>query len=205
MYHGERFNGLTHLSGAFLALAGAVVLIVIGAMKGDPWRIVSFSIYGASLFFLYLSSTLYHSTRGRAKVVFRKLDHAAIYLLIAGTYTPFTLVTLTGPWGWSIFGVVWGLALAGIAQEIWLAKGARSLSLAIYLLMGWVALVAVVPLVRALSWPGFALMLAGGAVYTVGVVFYLFDERFRHFHGIWHLFVLAGSAFHYAAILFYVA
>jgi len=205
MYHGERFNGLTHLSGAFLALAGAVVLIVIGAMKGDPWRIVSFSIYGASLFFLYLSSTLYHSTRGRAKVVFRKLDHAAIYLLIAGTYTPFTLVTLNGPWGWSIFGVVWGLALAGIAQEIWLAKGARSLSLAIYLLMGWVALVAVVPLVRALSWPGFALMLAGGAVYTVGVVFYLFDERFRHFHGIWHLFVLAGSAFHYAAILFYVA
>jgi len=205
MYRGERFNGLTHLSGAFLALGGAVVLIVIGALKGDPWRIVSFSIYGATLFFLYLSSTLYHSTRGHAKDVFRKLDHAAIYLLIAGTYTPFTLVTLNGPWGWSLFGVVWGLALLGIAQEIWFAKGARNLSLAIYLLMGWVALVAVVPLVRALSWPGFALMLAGGAVYTIGIVFYLFDERFRHFHGIWHLFVLAGSALHYVAILLYVA
>jgi hemolysin III len=205
MYHGERFNGLTHLSGAFLALGGAAVLIVIGALKGDPWRIVSFSIYGATLFFLYLSSTLYHSTRGRAKSVFRKFDHAAIYLLIAGTYTPFTLVTLNGPWGWSLFGVVWGLALAGMAQEIWFARGARNLSLAIYLLMGWVALVAVVPLVRALSWPGFALMLAGGAVYTVGVVFYLYDERFRHFHGIWHLFVLAGSAVHYVAILLYVA
>ena len=205
MYSGERFNGLTHLSGAFLALGGAVVLIVIGALKGDPWRIVSFSIYGATLFFLYLSSTLYHSTRGHAKDVFRKLDHAAIYLLIAGTYTPFTLVSLIGPWGWSLFGVVWGLALLGIAQEIWFAKGARNLSLAIYLLMGWVALVAVVPLVRALSWPGFALMLAGGAVYTIGIVFYLFDERFRHFHGIWHLFVLAGSALHYVAILLYVA
>ena len=205
MYHGERFNGLTHLSGAFLALGGAVVLIVIGALKGDPWRIVSFSIYGATLFFLYLSSTLYHSTRGHAKDVFRKLDHAAIYLLIAGTYTPFTLVTLNGPWGWSLFGVVWGLALLGIAQEIWFAKGARFLSLAIYLLMGWVALVAVVPLIRALSWPGFALMLAGGAIYTIGVVFYVFDKRVRHFHGIWHLFVLAGSAVHYVAILLYVA
>ncbi len=205
MYHGERFNGLTHLAGAFLALGGAVVLIVIGALKGDPWRIVSFSIYGATLFFLYLSSTLYHSTRGRAKGIFRKLDHAAIYLLIAGTYTPFTLVTLNGPWGWTLFGVVWGLALLGIAQEIWFAKGARFLSLAIYLLMGWVALVAVVPLIRALSWPGFALMLAGGAIYTIGVVFYLFDKRFRHFHGIWHLFVLAGSAAHYVAILLYVA
>lgn len=205
MYYGERFNGLTHLSGAFLALGGAVVLIVIGALKGDPWRIVSFSIYGATLFFLYLSSTLYHSTRGRAKGVFRKLDHAAIYLLIAGTYTPFTLVTLNGPWGWSLFGVVWGLALIGIAQEVWFASGARVLSLAIYLLMGWVALVAAGPLLRALSWPGFALMLAGGAVYTIGIVFYLFDERFRHFHGIWHLFVLAGSAVHYVAILLYVA
>lgn len=195
MYRGERFNGLTHFSGALLALAGAVVLIVLGALKGDPWRIVSFSIYGATLFLLYLSSTLYHSTRGRAKGVFRKLDHAAIYLLIAGTYTPFTLVTLNGPWGWSLFGVVWGLALLGIVQEIWFAKGARFLSLAIYLLMGWVAL----------SWQGFALMLAGGAIYTIGVVFYLFDERFRHFHGIWHLFVLAGSAVHYVAILLYVA
>jgi predicted membrane channel-forming protein YqfA (hemolysin III family) len=109
MYPGERFNGLTHLGGTLLALAGAVVLVVMGSLKGDPWRIASFSIYGATLVFLYLSSTLYHSTRGRTKSVFRKLDHAAIYLLIAGTYTPFTLVTLNGPWGWSLFGTVWGL------------------------------------------------------------------------------------------------
>ena len=205
MYRGERFNGITHLSGALLALAGAVALIVVGALKADPWKIVSFSIYGTTLVFLYLSSTLYHSVRGRAKGVLRKMDHAAIYLLIAGTYTPFTLVTLNGPWGWSLFGVVWGLALVGIVQEIWFARGARILSLVIYLLMGWVALVAVVPLIRALSWSGFAWVAAGGAVYTAGVVFYLYDERFKHFHGIWHLFVLAGSAVHYVAILLYVA
>ena len=205
MYRGERFNGLTHLSGALLALAGAVALIVLGSLKSDPWRIVSFSIYGATLVFLYLSSTLYHSTRGRAKALFRKFDHAAIYLLIAGTYTPFALVTLNGPWGWSLFGVVWGLALLGIVQEIWLAKGARIVSLVLYLLMGWCAVVAVVPLIDALSWSGFAWVVAGGVIYTTGVVFYLYDERFRHFHGIWHLFVLAGSAIHFTAILLYVA
>jgi hemolysin III len=205
MYRGERFNGITHLSGALLALAGAVALIVLGSLKADPWRIVSFSIYGATLVFLYLSSTLYHSTRGRAKELFRKFDHAAIYLLIAGTYTPFALVSLNGPWGWSLFGVVWGLALLGIVQEVWLAKGARIVSLVLYLLMGWCAVFAVVPLIDALSWPGFAWVVAGGVIYTAGVVFYLFDERFRHFHGIWHLFVLAGSAAHYVAIVLYVA
>ena len=205
MYPGERFNGLTHLSGALLALAGTVVLIVLASLQADPWKIVSFSIYGATLFFLYLSSTLYHSTRGRAKDICRKLDHSAIYLLIAGSYTPFALVTLNGPWGWSLFGIVWGLALLGIVQELWLARGARKLSLAIYLLMGWVSVVAVVPLVEALSWAGFAWLVAGGVTYTAGVVFYLFDDRFRHFHGIWHLFVLAGSAIHYVAILLYVA
>ncbi len=205
MYRGERFNGLTHLSGALPALAGAVALIVLAALKADPWRIVSFSIYGATLFFLYLSSTLYHSVRGRAKDVFRKMDHAAIYLLIAGTYTPFTLVTLNGPWGWSLFGVVWGLAILGIVQELWFARGAHVLSLVIYLLMGWVALVAIVPIIRAISWGGFAWLAAGGAVYTAGIVFYLYDERFRYFHGIWHLFVLGGSALHYTAIVLYVA
>jgi hemolysin III len=205
MYRGERFNGFTHLSGALLALTGAIVLVVLGALKGDPWRIVSFSIYGATLFFLYLTSTLYHSTRGRAKDVLRKLDHLAIYLLIAGTYTPFTLVTLNGPWGWSLFGIVWGLAILGIVQELWIARGARVLSLVIYLLMGWVSLVAVVPIIEALSWGGFAWVAAGGAVYTAGIVFYLYDERFPHFHGIWHLFVLGGSALHYVAILRYVA
>lgn len=205
MLYGERFNGISHFAGALLALAGAIVLIVIGALKGDPWKIASFSIYGATLFFLYLTSTLYHSTQGRAKGVFRKFDHCAIYLLIAGSYTPYTLVTLNGPWGWSLFGIVWGLAVLGIAQELLLAKGARIVSLAIYLLMGWVSMVAVVPLVEALTWAGFAWLAAGGLVYTAGVLFYLFDDRFRHFHGYWHLCVLAGSAIHYFAILLYVA
>ena len=204
MYRGERFNGYTHLAGAILALAAGTTLIVAGALRGDPWRIVAFSVYAASLFLLYLISTLYHSTRGRTKDVLRKFDHCAIYLLIAGTYTPFTLVTLNGPWGWSLFGVVWGLAVIGIAQEIWLARGARVSSLVIYLAMGWVALVAAAPLLAALGPAGFTWVAAGGAVYTAGIVFYLYDERFLHWHGIWHLFVLGGSAVHFAAIWLYL-
>lgn len=205
MYHGERFNGYSHLVGALLALSGAVVLIVLGALGADPWKVVSFSIYGATLVLLYSFSTLYHSTRGRVKAVFQKLDHNAIYLLIAGTYTPFALVSLRGPWGWSLFGVVWGLAALGIIQEFFLGKRTRLLSLIIYLLMGWVALVAVVPMIDALSPAGFAWVAAGGLIYTLGIVFYLFDERFKHWHGIWHLFVIGGSVAHYFAILLYVA
>jgi hemolysin III len=205
MYHGERFNGYTHLAGAALALTGATVLVVLGAMKADPWRIVSFSIYGTTLILLYLASTLYHSTRGRTKAVFRTLDHCSIYLLIAGTYTPFALVTLRGAWGWSLFGTVWALAAAGIVQECVLARGARLVSLAIYILMGWLAIVAVAPLFHALAWQGMAWVVGGGLLYTAGIVFYLFDERIRHFHGIWHLFVVAGSAAHYIAIVAFVA
>lgn len=205
MYHGERFNTYTHLAGTLLALSGAVVLIVLGALSGDVWKIVSFSIYSATLVLMYGFSTLYHGTRGRAKNFFRMLDYNAIYLLIAGSYTPFVLVTLRGPWGWSLFGVVWGLAAVGILQEFLLGKRTRVMSLVIYVLMGWTALIAVVPLVAALSWAGFAWIAAGGVVYTVGIIFYLYDERFTHWHGIWHLFVLAGSAIHYFAILLYVA
>ena len=205
MYHGERFNGYTHLAGALLATAGAATLITLGALRGDPWRIVSFSVYGATLCLLYVASTFYHCTRGRTKAVFRKLDHSAIYLLIAGTYTPFALVTLRGAWGWSLFGCVWALALVGIVQELWLARGARLGSLLIYLLMGWIALIAVSPLAQALSWSGLGWVAVGGLVYTAGIVFYLYDERFRHWHGIWHLFVLGGSAVHYAAIVKFVA
>ena len=205
MYYGERFNTYTHLAGALLALLGAAVLIVLGVLSGDVWKVVSFSIYGTTLVLMYSLSTLYHGTRGRAKNVFRILDHNAIYLLIAGSYTPFVLVTLRGPWGWSLFGVVWGLAAAGIMQEFLLGKRTRVMSLVIYVLMGWTALIAVVPLVEALSWAGFAWIAAGGVVYTVGIIFYLYDERFTHWHGIWHLFVLAGSAIHYFAILLYVA
>lgn len=205
MYHGERFNSYTHLAGGLLALTGAVVLVVLGALREDAWKIVSFAIYGASLIVLYGISTAYHSVRGRAKAILRRLDHSAIYLLIAGTYTPFTLVSLRGPWGWTLFGIVWGLAIFGILQEIWLGRGARRLSLIIYVVAGWVAVVAVVPLIDALGLAGFTWILAGGLVYTLGLVFYLYDERFRHWHGIWHLFVIGGSAIHYFAILRYVA
>lgn len=205
MYQGERFNSISHLVGAALAMAGAVLLIVLAARLGDPWKIVSFSIYGVMLVSLYVFSTLYHSVRGgRAKNVLRKFDHCSIYLLIAGTYTPFALVSLRGSWGWWLFGVIWGLALIGMAQEIWLAKGARVWSLVIYLLMGWLAMAVVVPLWRALTPAGFAWLAAGGACYTLGIVFYATDDKVRHGHGLWHLFVLAGSACHFFAILLYV-
>jgi len=205
MYYGERLNGSTHLIGTVLAAIGAAVLVVLAARQGDPWKIVSFSIYGAMLLALYTLSTLYHSTRGRVKDVFRKLDHCSIYLLIAGTYTPFTLVTLRGAWGWSLFGVIWGLAALGIAQEAWLAKGPRILSLIIYILMGWLSVIAVKPLIAALTPAGFAWLAAGGLFFTGGIIFYALDEKLRHGHGIWHVFVLAGSASHYFAILLYVA
>jgi len=205
MYYGEKFNSITHAAGAALAAIGATVLIVASARLGDPWKIVSFSIYGAMLLLLYTVSALYHSLRGRIKDVFRKFDHCAIYLLIAGSYTPFTLVSLRGPLGWSLFGVAWGLALVGIVQEIWLAKGARILSLVIYVMMGWLALAAIMPLIAALSWGGFIWLAAGGLLYTGGIVFYATDHRVRHGHGVWHLFVLAGSACHYFAVLRYVA
>jgi hemolysin III len=205
MYHGERFNSGTHLLGTVLAAAGATVLVILAARQGDPWKIVSFSIYGCMLFALYILSTLYHSLRGKAKDVFRKLDHCSIYLLIAGTYTPFTLITLRGAWGWSLFGVIWGLAALGIVQEAWLGKGARILSLVIYVLMGWLSVIAVKPLIAALTPAGFAWLAAGGLFYTGGIIFYALDEKLRHGHGIWHMFVLAGSASHYLAILLYVA
>lgn len=157
MVAGERFNSISHLVGVFLAVAGAAVLITHAALLGDAWRLVAFSVYGAMLIVLYGASTLYHALRGRAKAVFQKLDHCSIYGLIAGSYTPFALVSLRGPWGWSLLGVVWGLALLGIVQELWLSHGARRLSLALYVLMGWLALAAVVPLWQALGPGGFCL------------------------------------------------
>jgi len=206
MEHGEKFNTYSHLAGALLALAGGVVLVVLGALSGDVWKVVSFSVYATTLVLLYSFSTLYHNAaQGKTKIFLQKLDHNAIYLLIAGSYTPFTLVSLRGPWGWSLFGVVWGLALLGISQELWLKQKTRLVSLLIYILMGWVALVAVVPLLTALSGAGFAWLAAGGIAYTVGIIFYVYDDKFDHWHGIWHLFVLAGSALHFAAILLYVA
>ena len=205
MIYGERFNSISHLVGAVLAALGTAVLVVTASKLGDPWKIVSFSIYGAMLIVLYSSSSAYHSLSGRAKKVFRKFDHCSIYLLIAGSYTPFALVTLRGAWGWSVFGVIWGLALLGIVQELWLTQRTRAFSMVLYVLMGWLALVALLPLWRALSPAGFGGLLAGGACYTLGIVFYAADHRVRHGHGIWHLFVLAGSICHFFTVLLFVA
>lgn len=204
MYHGEKFNAWTHLVGAALAVAGTAVLVTLAAAGGDPWKIVSFSIYGATLIVLYSASTLYHSLRGKAKDLMRKLDHHGIYLLIAGSYTPFCLVSLRGPWGWSLFGVIWSLAVFGVLQEMRPNGGARRLSMAIYIVMGWAALVALVPLRAALGSAGFGWLAAGGLIYTLGIVFYVLDDRLRHAHGIWHLFVIGGSAVHFFTVLFYV-
>lgn len=204
MYHGERFNGFSHLAGTLLAAAGASLLLGLGVRAMDAWQITGIAVYGATLLILFTVSTLYHSTRGRAKAVLRKLDHCAIYLLIAGTYTPFALVTLRGAWGWSLLGVAWGLAALGIAQEFLFGKGARIVSLAIYLVMGWMGLAAIQPLAAGLGAGGLAWLLAGGVLYTGGIVFYALDERFVHFHGVWHLFVLAGSSAHFVAVARYV-
>lgn len=204
MYYGEKFNAFTHLGAAVLALPAAIALIALAALEGDAWKVASFSIYGLTLVLLYTFSTLYHSLRGRSKIVLRKLDHQSIYLLIAGTYTPFCLVTLRGSWGWTLFGVVWSLAVIGGLQELRPLGQARILSVVIYLVMGWVALVALLPLLRTLGAAGFAWVATGGAFYTVGIVFYALDSRLGWAHGVWHLFVIAGSAIHYFSILHYV-
>ena len=205
MYKGERVNSISHLVGAVAALAGLVILVVEAARLGDPWKIVSFSIYGTTLFLLYLFSTLYHSFQGKAKAIFKVFDHGAIYLLIAGTYTPFTLVTLNGMWGWILFGSVWSLAVIGIVWDSLPHKGLRIVPMIIYLVMGWLCLTMLNPLLDALSQTGFRLLLLGGIFYTSGIIFYAFDKKVRHFHGVWHFFVLAGSISHYFTVLLYVA
>jgi hemolysin III len=204
VYKGEKFNTISHLVGSIFALAGLVLLVVMSSLQGDPWKIVSLSIYGTSLLILYLSSTLYHSWRGKLKKLFQRFDHISIYLLIAGTYTPLTLVTLRGGWGWSLFGVVWGLALIGIFLELAFAERKQGLAIAIYILMGWLVLIALAPLLHLLPALGLAGLVLGGLFYTGGVAFYVLDGRFKHFHGIWHLFVLAGSICHFLTIFAFV-
>ena len=205
MVHGERFNSITHAVGTVASVLSGVLLVSVAARSGDAWKIVSFSIYAVTLWLLYLTSTLYHSMRGASKDLLRKMDHCAIYLLIAGTYTPFTLVTLRGTIGWTMFGLVWTLAVLGIAQELLYARRGRVLSLVIYVVMGWLAVACTGPLVDALGRAGFAWLAAGGLLYTAGIGFYATDHKVRHGHGIWHLFVLAGSICHYIAVLLHVA
>lgn len=204
MYYGEKFNAWTHLVGAILATIGAVWMLVVATMTGDIWKIISVAVYGVALVMLYSASTVYHSVRGRAKVIMQKVDHFSIYLLIAGSYTPFCLVTLHGTWGWTLFGIVWALAIIGILQEIKPRSEARVMSIVIYAVMGWIVLVAVNPLIAALGMAGFVCLALGGVFYTVGIIFFAFDTRVRHFHGVWHLFVIAGSLLHFVAIMRYV-
>ena len=196
-------NSITHGLGAALAIAGAVYLIVVST-RGSAWVVVSCSIFASTLVLVYICSTLYHSlVRTRARHVFHVLDHGAIYLLIAGTYTPFTLVSLRGPVGWTLFGIVWTLAVAGIVFKSFAVGRFAVASAVVYLFQGWVVIFAVHPLMHAISPHGLMWLLAGGLAYTLGIVFFALD-RTPYFHAAWHLFVLAGSFAHYVAILFYV-
>ncbi|MFO7848294.1 MAG: hemolysin III family protein [Balneolaceae bacterium] len=205
MYKGERFNSYTHLIGTILSIVGFVFLLYLALTRGDSWKLLSFGIYGSSLVLLYTFSTLYHSVEGKLKKIFRKMDHISIYILIAGSYTPFTMVTLRGETGWTIFAIVWGLATLGIIIDLIPSKGHRILPLIIYMLMGWMAVIIVDPLVEGLTTPGFYWLIAGGMFYTFGVIFYALDSQHRFSHGIWHLFVLAGSFSHFITVAAYVA
>lgn len=200
----ERANILTHLAGALLGLVALVSMVVTASYGGDVWRIVSVSIYGATLVILYSTSTLYHTVKApHLKRLFRIFDHISIYLLIAGSYTPFTLVSLRGAWGWSLFGIIWGLALVGIALKIFTTGRWRIISSLIYIGMGWVAVIAFKPLVDEIAFDGFMWLLAGGLAYTFGVIFYI-NKKMPYHHAVWHCFVLAGSACHFWAVYYYV-
>ena len=205
MYQGERFNSYSHLAGVLAALLGSLMLLWPAILAGAGWKVLAFSIYGVSLLALYGFSTLYHSSRGPRKALFRQLDHLAIYLLIAGTYTPFLLVSLRESIGWWVFGVIWSLAAVGMILESVPKASRRFWSIAVYLLMGWLAVFLMEPLGAVLAPAGFNLLLAGGVAYTGGIVFYVLDKRVAHFHGVWHLFVLAGSVCHFCSIYYYVA
>ena len=200
----ELANSLTHGLGAVLALVVGPILIVVAARTGDIWRVVATTIYATTLALLYSASSLYHAMRSpRAKKIFQRIDHASIYLLIAGTYTPFTLITLRGPWGWTLFGVVWGLAVMGVAFKGAFGDRLPVISVIVYLAMGWLMVVALRPLYLHVAPGGIAWLVAGGLFYTGGVFFYVRDERRRFNHAVWHLFVLAGSISHFCAVLWY--
>jgi hemolysin III len=200
----DAVNSLIHGVGLLLALAALPLLVVFATVYGNAWHIVSFSIYGASLLLMYLASTIYHATRQvHRKRWLQVVDHASIFVLIAGTYTPFTIVTLNGPWGWSLFGVVWGLSVIGIGLKTVFGDRYEVLSTIVYVVLGWLCVIAIVPLVRNLAPGGLAWLVAGGVTYTVGTIFYLW-ERLPFSHAVWHLFVLGGSVCHFLAVLLFV-
>lgn len=203
MYHGERFNGLTHLAGLGLALLGGAQLLGGAVGGGDPAKVAAACVFAFSLVALYAASTLFHSTRGPMKRIWQRADHCAIYLLIAGTYTPFALVTLRGPWGWSLLGVVWAAAIFGIWRELRPGTVAQP-ALLLYIAMGWLAVLAAVPVAVQLERGGMTWLLTGAILYTTGTVFYRNRRGWPHAHGAWHLFVLGGSVSHYAAVAGFV-
>ena len=201
----EIFNSITHGIGAGLSVARLTLLVVLAALYGDVYQIVSFSIYGATLIILYLASTLYHSfQQPRVKRVFKIIDHSAIYLLIAGTYTPFLLVAIRGAWGWTLLVIIWGLALLGISFKTLFIHRFSRLSVLAYILMGWLCLAAAQQLIANIPLGGLIWLAVGGVLYTVGVIFYAL-HKYPYMHGIWHLFVMGGSAAHYFAILLYLS
>jgi hemolysin III len=201
----ERFNVLTSLIGAVAAPPGAALLLYKAVLLGDRWRVVSFGIYGSTLIILFVTALVYHGLQGSAKPLLRELDHCAIFLLIAGTYTPFSLVTLRGGWGWTLFGLVWGAAAYGVVQELWPGRLLRIPDMVLYLGMGWLIVAAIGPLLHSLPWQGVAWIAIGGFFYTGGIVFFALDKWYARAHGFWHLCVVAGSASHYLAVLLYVA
>ena len=197
----EIANAITHGIGAALAIAALVILVVFAAIRGNVWHVVSFTVYGSTLVLLYFASTLYHSlTNLRAKGVFHKFDHISIYLLIAGTYTPFCLTALRGWIGWTVFGVVWSCAILGtVLKSISVGKRVM-MSTILYVLMGWVIIIAIKPLYNAMPYNGFMLLVAGGVSYTLGTIFFIRDQV-KYNHSVWHIFVLGGSVLHFFSVL----
>lgn len=197
----EIMNAVTHGVGAGLSIAALVILIVFAALRGTVWHIVSFSIFGAMLVVLYTESTLYHSlTNRKAKKLFRKFDHMSIYLLIAGTYTPYCLTVLRGYMGWSIFGIVWGCTVLGIIMKAFYTGKKEILSTLLYIVMGWLIIIVIKPLYFAMSFNGFVFLVLGGVLYTFGAYFFIKDKIIFN-HAIWHLFVMAGSIFHFFSVM----
>lgn len=200
----EIASSVIHGVGALLAVAGLVAMLVVSITSGSTLSIISISIYGSSMILLYTASTMYHAIQNKkAKYIFKAIDHSSIYLLIAGTYTPFTLVVLGGLWGWVMLIVVWAIALAGILLEVLGRQRSRTVSLLIYLGMSWLVVIVIKPLLAGLAWPGLLWLVAGGLLYSAGVVFYV-QKKTSYMHAVWHLFVLAGSACHFITVLVYV-
>jgi hemolysin III len=200
----ELANSITHGVGALLSISALVILIVYASLYGTVWHVVSFTIFGVTMFILYMSSTLLHSfPEGKAKDIFEIFDHSSIYFFIAGTYTPFLLVVIKGTLGWSLFGIVWGLAIAGTVFKCFFVKKYLFSSTALYVVMGWLIVFAWKPLVNNLSLEGMTYLAIGGALYTLGAIFYVW-RGFKYHHAVWHLFVLAASVAHFYCVLFYV-